>query len=257
MESNIQRIVGDEISVEVDLLRGGRISSLKWRDLEFALGFRDDPMTWGWFAMVPWAGRIDKGIIQDAFGREFILPTHWDPPHAEHGYGFVSSWESLGPNSSRVNMPAPYAPSHAEQVIAISGNTLTWSLTYFPNGCTLPAWVGFHPWIPKRIAGGQECELNFSAEKMLLRDQGSIPTGDLVDIPPPPWDDTFFGVTTSPIIKWEGLAQIKISASVPWWVVYNEDSQALCVEPQTAPPNASNLGIEGAHSVTATFTFSN
>lgn len=214
-------------------------------------------MTWGWFAMVPWAGRIDKGIIKDTFGREFILPTHWDPPHAEHGYGFVSSWESLGPNSSRVNMPAPYTPSYAEQVIAVSGNTLTWSLTYFPNGCTLPAWVGFHPWIPKKIAGGQECELSFSAEKMLLRDQNSIPTGDLVDIPPPPWDDAFLGVTRSPVIRWEGQAQIEISASVPWWVVYNEDPQALCVEPQTAPPNAANLGIEGAHSITATFTFSN
>ncbi len=214
-------------------------------------------MTWGWFAMVPWAGRIDRGIIRDRSGREFLLPTHWDPPHAEHGYGFVSAWKSTGPNSSRLDMPPPYAPACAEQTIAVSGNILTWSLQYFPNGCTLPAWVGFHPWLPKKIADDRECDLIFAAEKMLLRGQNGIPTGDLVDTPAPPWDDTFFGVTKSPVIKWGDLAQIEISSTVPWWVVYNEDPLAICVEPQTAPPNAANLGIEGAHAISATFIFSN
>lgn len=257
MANSLQRIVGDQISVEVDLARGGRISSVKWKGLEFALAHRSDPMGWGWFAMVPWAGRIDKGAIRDDVGNEFLLPTQWDPPHAEHGYGFVSSWESTGPNSSRLEMPTPYAPSYAEQKIEVSGNTLTWSLDYFANGCTLPAWVGFHPWLPRRIGNGQESELIFSPGKMLLRGEDGIPTGDLVDIPPEPWDDAFFGVTKSPIIRWGTIAQLEISASVPWWVIYNEDPLAICVEPQTAPPDAANLRISGAHSVRAKFTFSN
>lgn len=256
MASRLQRIVGDQITVEVDLARGGRISSVKWKELEFALAYRENPMNWGWFAMVPWAGRINKGLIKDAASNEFVLPTHWDPPHAEHGYGFASSWESTGPNSSRLEIPAPYAPSYAEQAIEVSGSTMTWSLNYFANGCTLPAWVGFHPWLPRRIGNDQESELIFSAQKMLLRGKDCIPTGDLVDIPPEPWDDAFFGVTESPIIRWGKTAQLEISASVPWWVVYNEDPLAICVEPQTAPPDAANLGIVGAHSLSATFTFS-
>lgn len=252
----MQRIIGDQVIVEVDLVRGGRISSVKWNEIEFALAQREDPMNWGWFAMVPWAGRINKGLIRDAAGIEFVLPTHWDPPHAEHGYGFVSPWESTGPNGSRLAMPAPYAPSYAEQTIAVSGNTLTWSLDYFANGCTLPAWVGFHPWLPRKISNGRECELVFSPTKMLLRGKDGIPTGDLVDIPPEPWDDAFFGVAKSPIVRWGNSAQIEIKSSVPWWVVYNEDPLAICVEPQTAPPDAANLGISGAQSISATFTFS-
>lgn len=256
MESNLQRIIGDQITVEVDLARGGRISSIKWKDLEFALPYREDPMTWGWFAMVPWAGRINKGFIKNAGGVEFHLPTHWDPPHAEHGFGFVSSWESTGPNSSRLEMPEPYAPSYAEQTIEVSGNTMTWSLNYFANGCTLPAWVGFHPWLPRRIGNNRESELIFAPKRMLLRGKDGIPTGDLVEVPPQPWDDAFFGVSKSPILRWGETAQLKITASVPWWVIYDEDPLAICVEPQTAPPDAANLNISGAHSVTATFTFS-
>lgn len=257
MASNLQRIVGDYITIEVDLLRGGRISSIKWKDLEFALPYREDPMNWGWFAMVPWAGRIKNGLIKDAEGIEIALPTHWDPPHAEHGFGFVSSWESTGPNTSRLDMPAPYAPAYAEQIIELLGDTMTWTLNYIANGCTLPAWVGFHPWLPKRINEGDECTLIFEPKEMLLRGDDGIPTGDFVDIPPQPWDDAFFGVTEPPIIQWGKTAHLEIASSVPWWVVYNEDPLAICLEPQTAPPDAVNLKIAGAHSVTATFTFSN
>lgn len=252
----MQKVIGDRITVDVDLLRGGRISSVKWKDLEFVLPYRDNPMNWGWFAMVPWAGRIDRGFIADASGKKFVLPTHWDPPHAEHGYGFISSWESTGPNTSRLEMPAPYAPGYAEQSIEVSGNTVRWSLNYFANGCTLPAWVGFHPWLP-RIVGDRDIELTFAPEKMLLRREDGIPTGDLVDVPPRPWDDAFFGVRKSPIARWGNIAQLEIASSVPWWVVYDEDPQGICIEPQTAPPDAVNLGISGAHSVSATFTFSN
>lgn len=250
----MQRIVGDQITVEVDLQRGGRISSLKWHDLEFSLQFREDPMTWGWFAMVPWAGRIDRGLIKDASGVEYVLPTQWDPPHAEHGYGFVSSWESTGPESSRLKMPSPYAPAYADQSIQVIGNTMTWSLIYSANGCTLPAWVGFHPWLPRNF-DSHEVELDFAPVKMLRRGGDGIPTGELVDSPPQPWDDAFYGVTKSPIVRWGNIAQLEITSNVPWWVVYTEDPLAICVEPQTAPPNAANLGIPGAHSLNATFTF--
>ena len=92
---------------------------------------------------------------------------------------------------------------------------------------------------------------------MLLRGEDGIPTGQFVDIAPQPWDDAFFGVTKSPIVRWGNSAQLEITSAVPWWVVYSEDPLAICVEPQTAPPNAANLGISGAHSVSTTFTFSN
>lgn len=252
----MQRISNDVISVEIDLEHGGRIASLKWRGFEFALPKREDPMTWGWFAMVPWAGRIKLGLIEDIDGTQFRLPTRWDPPHAEHGYGFHSAWEETSTTTSTLALPEPYFPSVARQSFELIGDCLIWSLEYLANGCTLPAWVGFHPWFPRSIGGLGEIELQFEAEKMLVRGDDYIPTGKISDISPGPWDDAFTGVRTAPIIRWGDAAQLQISSDSPWWVIYNEDPLAICVEPQTAPPDAANLGIDGSHSIKTKFTFS-
>ena len=255
MANNLHRISNEEIAVEIDLEHGGRISSLKWQGFQFALPRRDDPMSWGWFGMVPWAGRIDRGLINDIDGTQYSLPTHWDPPHAEHGYGFHSAWSATSPKSWELLLPEPYAPAIAHQRIELEGNTLTWSLEYIAHGCTLPAWVGFHPWFPRSIDGKSEIKLLFSAEKMLIRGDDYLPTGEFTEVPDGPWDDAFTDVRAAPIIRWGDIAQIQISSSVPWWVVYTEDPLGICVEPQTAPPDAANLGIIGSHSIEAKFTF--
>jgi len=35
--------------------------------------------------------------------------------------------------------------------------------------------------------------------------------------------------------------RIDIESDAPWWVVYTEDSEGICIEPQSAPPDAANL----------------
>ncbi len=252
----MQRISNEELTIEIDLEHGGRISSLKWRGFEFALPKRGDLMTWGWFAMVPWAGRIGFGKITDLDGTQFTLPTEFDPPHAEHGFGFYSPWKVISPTSSSLIMPEPYFPGYAEQRIELLDNSMTWTLEYHANGCTLPAWVGFHPWFPRSIAGLGEIAVTFEAEKMLVRGEDYLPTGEFSAVPAGPWDDAFTGVKADPIIRWGDMAQVQISSRVPWWVIYTEDPLGICVEPQTAPPDAARLGIEGSYSIEATFTFS-
>jgi aldose 1-epimerase len=37
--------------------------------------------------------------------------------------------------------------------------------------------------------------------------------------------------------------------------VYTEDEEGVCIEPQTAPPDAQNLGFTGEHYLEALFTF--
>jgi len=256
LESKVQKFSNGEIAIEIDLEHGGRIKSLRWREFEFALPFRDDLMTWGWFAMVPWAGRIKLGQIQDLNGTTYELPTHWDPPHAEHGFGFFSKWEPTGATSSRIALPEPYAPAVATQHFELEENSLQWKLNYEPNGCDLPAWVGFHPWFPRSIDSVSSAELAISPEKMLLRGEDYLPTGEFGAVPEGPWDDAFTGLQGDPIIRWGESATITIHSDVPWWVIYTEDPLAICVEPQTAPPDAANLGILGAHSIKARFTFS-
>ena len=83
----MQFIDDAEFQVAIDLDAGGRIASLKWKDLEFTVPFRGGVANYGWYAMAPWAGRIKDGIIKSPSGEAFQLPTQLDPPNALHGLG--------------------------------------------------------------------------------------------------------------------------------------------------------------------------
>lgn len=254
--SNVLHLASDELSVTIDEEHGSRIVSVQFRGLQFVVSERANLMNWGWYAMVPWAGRIKNGVVRDPSGNEFLLPTEWDPPHAEHGFGFYLPWQVVPDNTTRLQLPAPYEGAHAEQIFEVEANTLRWSIEYFANGCDLPAWVGFHPWFARRLGSGESAALSFSPETMLVRGLDMIPTGEVSAPKPPPWDDAFSGVTSAPIIRWPGAAAVEVISSAPWWVVYTEDPAGICVEPQSAPPDAANLKIKGAHQLTVEFNFS-
>jgi aldose 1-epimerase len=250
----MQFIDDAEFQVAIDLDGGGRISSLKWRELEFALPFRGGVHTHGWYPMAPWAGRIKDGLITSPTLGEFQLPTVLDPPHALHGFGLTSSWQEIGPGRSLLHLPKPYAGATVEQTIEVLDDAIRWSLEYDANGCDLPVWLGMHPWFARDLGVGGSAELEFKATKMLKR-VDSLPTGELIAPTPEPWDDAFTEIQGTPAVVYEDIVRIDIESDAPWWVVYTEDPEGLCVEPQTAPPDAANLGISGEHYIEALFTF--
>jgi aldose 1-epimerase len=178
------------------------------------------------------------------------------PPHAIHGFGFVSSWQEIGPGRSLLHLPKPYGSATVEQRVEVLDDAIRWSLEYDAGDCDLPAWLGFHPWFPRELDRGGILELEFSAEKMLKRDDEGIATSELITPGREPWDDAFTGIRGTPALIWEGAARIEIESDAPWWVVYTEDADGVCVEPQTAPPDAANLGISGEHYLEALFVFS-
>ncbi|MFM2175766.1 MAG: hypothetical protein RLZZ527_842, partial [Actinomycetota bacterium] len=59
----------------------------------------------------------------------------------------------------------------------------------------------------------------------------------------------------TPTVYWEDALQIKIESDAPYWVVYDQDPDGVCVEPQTAPPDAANLGIPSDSYIEALFVF--
>jgi aldose 1-epimerase len=250
----MQFIDDAEFQVAIDLDGGGRISSLKWRELEFALPFRGGVHTHGWYPMAPWAGRIKDGLITSPTLGEFQLPTVLDPPNALHGFGLTSSWQEIGPGRSLLHLPKPYGGATVEQTIEVLDDAIRWSLEYDANGCDLPVWLGMHPWFTRDLGVGGSAELEFKAAKMLKR-VDSLPTGELIAPTPEPWDDAFTEIQGTPAVVYEDIVRIDIESDAPWWVVYTEDPEGLCVEPQTAPPDAANLGISGEHYIEALFTF--
>jgi aldose 1-epimerase len=252
----MQYIDDAEFQIAIDLDNGARISSITWRDLQFTVPYRGTPMDSGWYAMGPWAGRIRDGIIRYPGGEEIQLPTNFSPPHAMHGFGFTSSWQEIGPGRSMLHLPKPFGGATMEQTIEVLDDAIRWSLEYDPGDCQLPAWIGMHPWFARDLDRGASAEIEFKAAKMLKRDDEGIPTGEIIAPSKGTWDDAFTEIQGVPAIIWEDAARIDIESDAPWWVVFNEDSEGICIEPQTAPPDAQNLGISGEYYLEALFVFS-
>ena len=76
---------------------------------------------------------------------------------------------------------------------------------------------------------------------MYVRDADGLPTGEVRPPTAGPWDDAFAGVDPSPRLMWPGVLDLELSSTAGYWVVFDERDDALCVEPQTAPPDAVNL----------------
>ena len=104
----MQFIDDAEFQIAIDDDNGARITSLKWRENEFAVPFRGQVHTSGWYSMAPWAGRIKEGLITNSAGQQIQLPATIDPPHALHGFGLISSWQEIGPGRSLLHLPSPY-----------------------------------------------------------------------------------------------------------------------------------------------------
>ena len=250
-------IDSDQISIAIDLDQGARLASVQWRDMQFVVPFRGQDLTWGWFAMAPFAGRIKNGVVRDLKGNEYQLPTNFDPPHALNGLAVLSSWEDLGGGRQFLELSSPYDGATVTQSYEILDNAIRWSLEYEANGCELPVTLGFHPWFAREIGKGDSAELSFKANKMFKRSSDQIPTGELISpSSPPPWDDTFVEILGTPEIIWTGAAKVTVESDTHYWHIYDQDEDGICIEPVTAPPDAQNLKIQGESYIECLITFS-
>jgi aldose 1-epimerase len=133
--------------------------------------------------------------------------------------------------------------------VRLAADTLHAELEVHAGDRPMPAIVGWHPWFPRVLrdasgaAAGEPLVVDLAAGGMLRRGPDGLPTGEVVrPIPPGPWDDCFVEVAGSPGIHWPGALEVRIASDVPCWVVYTEREDAVCVEPQTGPPNGLNTG---------------
>ena len=227
-----------EASAVVDLEHGGRLRSLVVDGLELLrprAADPGDPMAWGCFPMAPWAGRVRHGRFAD-----HRLPINL-PPHAIHCTVFTRRWEHDDDLTIDLGPDWPW-PGRAAQRIELTPDALHLRLEVHATDAPFPASCGWHPWFRRRLATGGDAELHFEAGAMWERDAEKIPTGRLVDPPPGPWDDCFTRLAGPPRITWPGALELTIESSCPHVVVFDEPEDALCVEPQTHPPDALNTG---------------
>ncbi len=151
----------------------------------------------------------------------------------------------------------PFA-GRAVQRFELSADSLTCRLEVHADE-PMPASIGWHPWFLRRLEGVPgEVELDLDAGAMLVRDADGIATDRRVEPPPGPWDDCFVDLRRPPLLRWPGFLELSVESDCPAWVIYTEPEDALCVEPQTAPPDALNRKpaiVEPGRPLVATMTW--
>jgi aldose 1-epimerase len=243
----VEVLEAGEARVVLDAQAGGRIAALSVAGLDLLVGRPSeasgdeaaDALRWGLYPMAPWAGRVRGGRFRFA-GEEHALPLGM-PPHAIHGTVFDRPWSHEGRGRIGIDLGPdwPWA-GHARQEVTLAPDALTLRLSVESAGARFPASLGWHPWFRRRLARGALLELAVQAESMWRRDADGIPTGERVTPPPGPWDDCFTDVAQPVELVWPGALRLALFSSAPCWVVYDEPAHAVCVEPQTAPPDALN-----------------
>ena len=235
----------------VDARQGGRMASLRIGEREVLVTEGWGPIRWGCYPMAPFAGRIRDGRFTFR-GRDVQLPLNL-PPHAIHGTVFDRPWEVASQADDHLVLTIDLGPAWpyrgtVTQTIALDAGGLEATLALEADEA-MPAALGWHPWFRRYLddasdgAGrtSAEVDLVVDAASMLERGADGLPTGALVAPHPRPWDDAFTDLRTSPIVRWPGALEIVMSSTAPVWVVYDEPVEGVCVEPQTAPPDAINL----------------
>jgi len=230
--------LGNEVaSVMVDVVNGARLASVRVLGHELLVEGAPESMNWGCYPMAPWAGRTRHGRFRFA-GRQYRLPINF-APHAIHGTVYDRSWRQVddGVFETALGESWPF-PGLVRQSIHLSEDGLRLGLEV--HGGPMPAVCGWHPWFRRRL-GDSEVRIEFDSTAMFERGPDSIPTGRLVGRPPGPWDDCFEWDGRARL-RWPGTLDLEIESDCRYLVVFDEKPHAVCVEPQTAPPDALNGG---------------
>lgn len=248
---------------------GGRIASLRVDGLETLVTDGWGPLAWGAYPMVPWAGRLDRGILRWS-GAEHRFPTHVTPPHAIHGTLMESAWAVKSAGAQDVDLvaaldaPWPFGGSVGHR-IRLFDDRLETRLEVRAADRPFPAIVGWHPWFARTLrddAGaprGGSVVVDLPAAAMLRRGPDGLPDGTRVrPIPAGPWDDCFVELSGPPSVTWPGALRIAVESEARYVVVYTEQESGVCIEPQTGPPNGLNTDehavVEPGRPLVATMT---
>jgi aldose 1-epimerase len=223
--------------VEVAVTDGGRL-----RQITVAgVGLLHDhpsggPLTWGSYPMAPWAGRVRDGKFR--FDHlEVQLPLNL-PPHAIHGTTFSRPWTVVDAGRDYCELECELEwqfGGRAHQHLLLSEDALTCVLGVLATSSPMPAVIGWHPCF--RTPEGAELEFGH----MHARDAHHMATAELVAPKQRPWDDCFVQPLAPLRLHHPGLT-VTVDSDCSHWVVYDEQAHLLCVEPQSGPPDAFNIG---------------
>lgn len=211
----------ERVRAHVDPEHGARLVSLQIDGHEVLggadPGAADDSIGTGCYPMVPWAGRL-RGQTMHGPGRDATWTDHGD------GEFSVELTDAAG-ESGIATLGYLLLDDGIDMTLSWHGRASRW--------CSL----GFHPWFRRQLDVGEPVQLDVDPVVMVQRGADHLPTGVLVAPGPGPWDDCL-QLAGEPRLTWPGALCLRLHTDAEWWVVYDASRGAVCVEPQTAPPDA-------------------
>jgi galactose mutarotase-like enzyme len=230
-------------SVAIDPADGGRMTSLRIGQFELLCNVGNDPTMYGSFVMAPYAGRVRAGTFTH-HDTHVSLPINL-PPHAAHGLALDRPWTVLEQDENSAILSCEFDQrwpfgGRVVHYTRIEPDRLVQKLAVEADQRSFPASIGWHPWFARRLAHTTPAQVWLEASAMLRRDADSITTRQRMRPTDGPWDDTFVDVDWPVSVNWPGVLRLDIDADTSYVVVFDEGEVALCVEPQTSPPNSVN-----------------
>lgn len=224
-----------EVSARVSAADGARLVSLCFGGVETLVTRHGEPLSWGCYPMVPYAGRVRNATLGFA-GRTHDLRANAGR-HSLHGTVFDVPWETVSVTATSATFTTtlgddwPFAATVIHHV-EVDSNGVTMRLVVHADE-PQPIQVGWHPWFVKPD------RLDHGCARMHPRDASGIASTAVTQIGPPPWDDCFLSDGATPRVEIAGVA-LRLSSDCSHWVVYDEPRHASCVEPQSGAPNGIN-----------------
>lgn len=227
---------------------GGRLTSWRIGEMELLAHHGDHPVEFGMYPMAPWAGRVRNNEISLRNLRRMGIDAHGPvelhvnyAPWALHGTCFTSPVDSMEVHEdtviSRQRVPNWPWPLELISTWHIRDDGFDVSVTVKADQPS-PVIVGWHPWFRRTV---EESSAHWSVDSatMAVRD-GAFASGEWRDIVEAegPYDDAFNVPSKRVNITWPGVISLSVQSSHPWFVIFDQADDAICVEPQTQIPNA-------------------
>ena len=246
------RLQAGRQALTIDLDAGARAVSWTVDGTELLGGAGTSAVEYGMYPMAPWAGRV-RGNALTWNGSRHDLPVSHDG-WALHGTcldapGRLVAHEGPALVVRFEEHPGWPWPAAVEVGWRLEPARLVTTLVVEALGEPFPAVVGWHPWFRRDLGRGEPVEWRLEATDQLVRGDDHLPTGERIPFDPSagPFDDAFVVPTGRAAVRWPGALSLDVVSDGSWFVVFDQRPEAVCVEPQSGPPD----GLDGTHGVAA------
>lgn len=250
----------EDVTLDIDLDAGARAVSWTVAGVEVLARYGSASVNHGMYAMAPWAGRLRDNRLAWG-GRVYELPVSHDV-WALHGTCLAARSEIVEhertADGERLVARMGHHPDWPWPMLVdltwdLRGRELVTVITVHAKTEPFPAVVGWHPWFRRELATASPAEWSLQATGMLERGDDHLPTGGVQPFDPEagPFDDAFLVPSGRGSVRWPGELRIDIESSGAWFVVFDELAAAVCVEPQSGPPDGLHVRDDYAPPIAA------